>query len=68
MAEQKKVKPKVRLVGEDGNICNLIGICQRALRNAGQTKEAQELWNRINTEAKSYGQALRIIYEYVEEA
>jgi hypothetical protein len=59
-------KPKVKLVGEDGNVFNLIGIAQRALRENDQGKEAKELFDRIQQEAQDYNQALGIIQEYVE--
>lgn len=59
-------KPKCKLVGKDGNIFNLIGLAQRALKENGQQEEAKELTNRIMTTAKSYSEALAIISEYVE--
>jgi hypothetical protein len=33
------VKPKVKLVGEDGNAFMIMGLCQRAARKAGWSKE-----------------------------
>ena len=47
MSENTKVKPVVNLVGEDGNVFNLIGIASKALKRAGQTKEASEMSKRI---------------------
>ncbi|SNV67271.1 hypothetical protein [Clostridium cochlearium] len=60
------MKPKCKLIGEDGNIFNLMGIAGRALKEAGQKKEADEMVDRITTTAKSYSEALAIISEYVE--
>jgi len=40
-------KPKVKLVGEDGNVFNLIGICSRALKNAGQGDKTKEMQSKI---------------------
>lgn len=60
-------KPVVKLVGEDGNIFNLVGICTRALRRAKQPDKAQELWDRV-TQSKGYDEALGICLEYVTEA
>lgn len=59
-------KPKCALIGEDGNIFNLMGIASRTLKHNKMNEEAQEMCNKITTEAKSYGEALLIIGEYVE--
>jgi len=32
-------RPKVTLVGQDGNAFNILGLCQRAAKRAGWTKE-----------------------------
>ena len=61
-----KPKPKVQLVGQDGNVFNLLGICSRALKRAGQYEEATELQNRVMSSG-SYGEALSIMLEYVDE-
>lgn len=58
-------KPKCKLIGEDGNIFNLMGIASRTLRRAGFDTEAKEMVDRI-TKSKSYDEALVIIMEYVE--
>lgn len=59
-------KPKCALIGEDGNIFNLMGIASRTLKRNRQRELADEMWNRITSEAKSYEEALCIISEYVE--
>ena len=58
-------KPICKLVGEDGNIYNLIALTSRVLRKAGQEDNAIEMKNRIY-ESKSYDEALCIIMDYVE--
>ena len=58
-------KPVCKLIGEDGNIFNLIGVASRVLKDAGKKEEAKELVDRA-TSSNSYGEALRIIGEYVE--
>jgi len=58
-------KPKVRLVGEDGNIFNLMGITAKALKKAGLEKEKKEMMDKI-IRARSYNEALQIIEKYVE--
>lgn len=60
------VKPRCKLIGEDGNIFNLMGIASRTLRRAGMSDKASEMTKKITTEAKDYDHALRIIMEYVE--
>lgn len=52
------------IIGADGNVFNLIGICKRALKSNGYVKEAEELVNRV-TNSHSYDEALEIMMEYV---
>ena len=62
----KRIKPDCDLIGQDGNIFNLMGIASRTLRRAGMADEAKEMTDRITKgEAKNYHQALGIISEYV---
>lgn len=61
-AERKK--PDCKLIGEDGNIFNLMGIASRVLRQNGMADEAVEMRDRIR-ESGSYDKALCIIGEYV---
>ena len=58
----KSEKPKCKLLGEDGNIYNLMGIASRTLKKNG----LEEMFNKITTEAKSYDEALCIIMDYVD--
>ena len=59
-------KPSCPLIGQDGNIFNLVGIAARTLREAGLRDQAKELTHRIfNGECHSYGEALCLIGEYV---
>ena len=59
-------KPKCKLIEEDGNIFNLMGITSRTLKRNGMHKEADEMFNKITKEAHSYDEALCIIMEYVD--
>ena len=63
MSEQKR-KPDCALIGQDGNIFNLMGIASRTLRQNGMAEEAKEMTERIHA-CGSYGAALCIIGEYV---
>ena len=60
------MKPKCKLIGEDGNIFNLMGIVSKSLKEAGQPKIAEEMIQRITKEAKSYDEALSILMAYVD--
>ena len=55
---------KVRIIGADGNIFSLLGICRRALSRAGKIK----LWDEFYKEATSgdYNHALATIADYFE--
>lgn len=61
----KVTKPRCKLIGEDGNIFNLIGIAARALRKAGLADKATEMSEKV-MQSKSYTEALSVIMEYVE--
>lgn len=63
--EQKSSKPNCPLIGQDGNIFNLMGIASRTLREYDLGEQAKEMTNRIYSDAKSYDEALSIIGEYV---
>ena len=64
--EQEIEKPDCQLIGEDGNIFNLIGIAARTLRQSGLDTQAKEMQERImGGECGDYSAALRVIGEYV---
>jgi len=58
-------KPRVKLVGTDGNIFAVVGRCKQALEQAGQSHQAKELIRRA-FKAHSYDEALGICQEYIE--
>ena len=58
-------KPKMQLIGQDGNIFAIMGRASRLLKNAGQSDKAKEMCNRV-TASQSYSEALSIVSEYVE--
>ena len=67
MLEQERPKPLCPLVGQNGNIFNLIGLASRTLLQNGIADEAKEMQNRImGGDCHSYEEVLRIISEYVE--
>ena len=58
-------KPTAKLVGENGNVFNLIAICKKALEKAGQHEKAKEMQNKIFGSG-SYDEALAIMMDYCE--
>lgn len=58
-------KPSVTLIGEDGNVFNLIGICSKALKNVGQYEEAKKMTSECFS-AESYDEALQIMMKYCD--
>jgi len=60
----EKVKPDCALIGQDGNIFNLMGIASHTLKQNGMTEEAEMMCARIRG-AENYCEALNIIGEYV---
>lgn len=58
-------KIQVKLIGQDGNIFNLVGITTKELEKNGQRKQANEMAGRVFNSG-SYDEALRIISEYVD--
>lgn len=61
---KEKQKPDCELIGQDGNIFNLMGVASQTLRRNGMSDEATEMCSRIR-ESGSYESALCIIGEYV---
>lgn len=64
ITSQGKIKPDCQLIGQDGNIFNLMGIASNTLKKNGMREEAKEMQERI-TSSGSYNEALCIIGEYV---
>ena len=62
--DNKRNKPDCKLVGEDGNIFNLMARAARTLRENNLSEEVKEMRERI-TSSCSYDEALCIIGEYV---
>ena len=70
MTEFKKLlnrpkKPKMQLIGQDGNIFAIMGRASRLLKNSGQGEKAKEMRDRVMS-CDNYQKALNIISEYVE--
>ena len=62
--ESKQNKPDCPLIGQDGNIFNLVGIAAKTLKRNGLPEEASEMTSKV-FKSGSYEEALGIIGEYV---
>ena len=58
-------KPKCKLIGEDGNVFNLIGIVNRTLKADGQPDNAKEFTEKA-FQCHSYDEVLSLITDYAE--
>ena len=58
-------RPKMKLVGQDGNIFAILGRASRLLKENGQPQQAKEMSRRVY-QSGDYYKALNIISEYVE--
>ena len=63
--ELDTIKPVCRLVGEDGNVFNIIGLVARALHRAGQLEKEKEFRTKAFN-AGSYDAVLTLCHDYVD--
>ena len=63
--EQAQRKPKMQLIGQDGNIFAILGRASGLLKDAGMKAQSDEMFERV-TACGDYDKALHIISEYVE--
>ena len=61
---QKSEKPDCPLIGQNGNIFNLMGIASKTLKQNGMAGQAKEMCGRIHASG-GYEEALNILGEYV---
>ena len=66
MEEQVFYKPECKLIGEDGNVFNIIGRVSKTLKEFGYKDKADEFKQKVKTECKSYDEVLRLVMDYVE--
>ena len=62
--QQDHQKPDCPLIGQNGNIYNLIGIASDILRQNGQAAQARQMCKRV-VQSHSYEEALNVIGDYV---
>ena len=63
--EKNSLRPKMQLIGQDGNIFAIMGRASRLLKSSRQGDKAKEMRDRVMS-CDSYQKALNIISEYVE--
>ena len=63
--ETEKKRPKMELLGRDGNVFVILGAAAGLLIKAGMDQQANEMYERV-MQSDSYYKALHIISEYVE--
>ena len=61
-----KVKPEVRLVGQDGNAFSILGRVSQALKRAGYTPEEVKQYQEEATSG-DYNHLLMVTMEWVDE-
>ena len=61
---EESLRSEAKMIGEDGNVFHLMGICSNALKKAGYPEKSKEMFDRV-TSCGSYGEALAIMNEYV---
>ncbi len=64
--EVKYPEITVELIGQNGNIFNLIGICTKAMRRAKVSMEECNRFVDEVTSAKNYNEALAVIMRWVD--
>ena len=65
MYQDKMQKPNCNLIGQNGNIFNLMGLAAKALDDNGMHDKAIEMMMRITNESTNYSAALDVITDYV---
>jgi hypothetical protein len=63
--ERNEPKPICKLSGANGNVFNVMGLVRRALRDAGQSEQAEEFIARA-VQSEDYDTVLQLCFEYVE--
>ena len=60
----KQQKPKVKLIGQDGNAFSIIGTVRKALLKEGMGQEAKEFMEKATS--GDYNNLLRVVMDYVD--
>ena len=60
----EKEKPKVKLIGQDGNAFFILGTVRKALLKEGMVKEAKEFVEKATS--GDYDNLLRVVMDFVD--
>jgi hypothetical protein len=60
----EKQKPKVKLIGRDGNAFFILGTVRKALMKEGMGQEAKEFMEKATS--GDYNNLLRVVMDYVD--
>lgn len=63
--EDKTSKPTVQLIGQDGNVFNIMGKAVRAAKKAGWTQNKIDIFL-AKMKGGDYNNALRVVQEYFD--
>ena len=65
MPEREKLKPRLKIIGGDGNAVAILGAARRAAKAAGMPDEE---WETVKREAMSrdYSHLLRVLMKYFD--
>ncbi|WP_270364122.1 hypothetical protein [Bacillus paranthracis] len=63
---KSKTGIEVKLIGEDGNVFNLMGIVSKAMRRNGISKDEIEQFQNEVTSSDSYDEALQVMMRWVD--
>ena len=63
---ESKTGIEVKLIGEDGNAFNLMGIVSKAMRRNGISKDEIEQFQNEVTSSNSYDEALQVMMRWVD--
>lgn len=58
-------KPSCKLLGENGNVFNIMMLVSQCLKKAGRPEQAEK-FEKAAVECESYEHVLRLVTEYVE--
>ena len=60
-----KLKPPCKLIGENGNVFNIIARVSRTLKDYDMPEQAKEFQHKAMNECKSYDEVLQLVMDYV---
>ena len=59
-------KPVLKLTGADGNVFNILGLCQKSAKKAGWTEEEIQEFIHKATHSNSYDEVLQLCFQHFD--